>query len=168
MFSSRCNFFLYVLRDVDEVVVERISNLTRICFIFFTVIQNDTFWRIFSFRETRSRIPFQISFGFLRFLWKYSLKCSLLLTLINSTSLLRKNLNFSKCCCLNLLFFAFIYCFKILFFCWIDLLIPFVIHGFDLCCLFDTFFSGTCFFYKIIQFWEKRIERDVWIRFIKC
>ena len=40
--SSRCNFFLYVLRDVDEVVVERISNLTWICFIFLTVIQNDT------------------------------------------------------------------------------------------------------------------------------
>ena len=125
MFSSRCNFFLYVLRDVDEVVVERIRNLTWICFIFSPLFKMILYEGFFSVRTTRSRIPFQISFGFLRFLWKYSLKYSLLLTLINSTSLLRKNLNFSKCCCLNLLFFAFIYCFKILFFCWIDLLIPF-------------------------------------------
>ena len=138
MFSSRCNFFLYVLRDVDEVVVERISNRGSVSF-FSPLFKMILFEGFFSFRETRSRIPFQISFGFLRFLWKYSLKCSLLLTLINSTSLLRKNLNFSKCCCLNLLFFAFIYCFQ-----W------------------------NVFFYKIIQFLEKRIERDVWIRFIKC
>ena len=118
MFSSRCNFFLYVLRDVDEVVVERIRNLTWICFIFSPLFKMILYEGFFSFRETRSRIPFQISFGFLTFLWKYSLKYSLLLTLINSTSLLRKNKNFSKYCCLNL-FFAFMYCFKI-FFCLLD------------------------------------------------
>ena len=94
MFSSRCNFFLYVLRDVDEVVVERISNRGSVSF-FSPLFKMILFEGFFSFRETRSQIPFQISFGFLRFLWKYSLKCSLLLTLINSTSLLRKNLNFS-------------------------------------------------------------------------